>query len=201
MSEEDAKAWIDVQFGAASVDRLVRFADLLVAENERQNLIAPSTIGQIWSRHLADSAQLARWSTKAGLWLDIGTGGGPPGMVLALLLDRPFLLVEPRRRRAGFLASCIDSFGLADRVRIAHCRVGAVKEIASIISARAVASLPDVLAAAQHCAGDATQWVLPRGQGGIDEVRSLPMHLAGRFHVEQSLTDPASVILIGHGRA
>jgi 16S rRNA (guanine527-N7)-methyltransferase len=200
VSEDEAKAWVDAKFGAASVDRLARFAKLLLLENGRQNLIAPSTVDQLWSRHLVDSAQLKRWGGAAGLWLDVGTGGGLPGLVLALLLNRPFLLVEPRRRRADFLARCVEAFALEGRVRIEQGRVETVDALATTISARAVMPLPALLSAAGHCAGDETIWVLPRGQGGRDALRTLPMWQASKFHVEHSATDPGAVILVGRGR-
>lgn len=200
MSEEEAKAWVEERFGSAAVDALARFACLLVQENEQQNVIAPSTVGQIWSRHLVDSAQLALWGGSSGLWLDIGTGGGLPGLVLALVLDRPFLLVEPRRRRAGFLAHCVETFGLASRVEVIQRRVETVQVEAHTISARAVAGLGVLFSAAGQCAGPATIWVLPRGQSGADELQALPMRQARHFHVEHSLTNSAATILVGKGR-
>src|SRR5690606_38324705 len=83
---------------------LERFAAMLVAENDRQNLIAASTVPALWVRHLADSAQLLALDRDGdGLWLDLGSGPGLPGLVVAILSERPVVLVESRKRRCEFL--------------------------------------------------------------------------------------------------
>ena len=199
MTEAEAQAWIADRFGNAAVDRVGSFVDLLVEENGRQNLIAPSTIPTIWVRHVLDSAQLAEWGTAYGSWLDVGTGGGLPGFVLALLLDRTFELVEPRRLRAGFLARCVDTFGLTGRVIVHPVRVELVKTTASTISARAVSTIATLIRSARHCATSSTIWVLPRGQGGESEIQQLAMPAPARFHVKHSVTDPAATIVLAMG--
>lgn len=199
MTEEEARAWVADGFGAAATDRLTRFAEMLVTENARQNLIAPSTIPTIWSRHLADSVQLAQWGGEGGSWVDIGTGGGLPGLVLALLVDRPFRLVEPRRLRAAFLSHCVDAFGLSSRVEVQASRIETVTGTAATISARAVTGLDLLIASARHLSTRDTIWILPRGQSGAGEVQASFMRSRATFHVEPSLTDPEAVILIATG--
>src|SRR3546814_8074341 len=73
---------------------------MLVAENAQQNLVAASTIPTLWTRHIADSAQLLAPDAREGegLWLDLGSGAGLPGLVVAILSDRPVALVESRKR-------------------------------------------------------------------------------------------------------
>ena len=68
-----------------TIHRLERFADLLAHWQKRTNLVAPSTLPTLWSRHFADSAQLTTLAPKARLWLDLGTGAGFPGLVIAIL--------------------------------------------------------------------------------------------------------------------
>ncbi len=199
MTEDDARHWVAARFGAAAVDRLDRLAALVVEENGRQNLIAPSTVADIWVRHLLDSAQLVPLAgivEERGLWIDVGTGGGFPGLVVALLRDGATLLVEPRRRRAAFLMHCVGLFGLGPRVTVSAARVEALAMPADIVSARAVAPVQKLLRAALGCAKEGTRWLLPRGRLLPDELPSLERHWRGVFHVEQSLTDPDSSIIV-----
>lgn len=200
MTGEEARAWIAHRHGDAAVDRVARFVDLLVAATARQNLISPASVPHVWDRHVVDSAQLAAFSTATGRWLDIGTGGGLPGMVLALLLpDRRFTLCEPRRLRAAFLQDAADELALGDRVTVAACRVETLDMRAETISARAVGGLESLLTSARSCAHRGTEWILPRGQSGAAEIQASAMLRRTMFHVEPSLTEPSAVILVARG--
>ena len=196
MTEDEAQAWGAERFGAVAVDRLASFSALLSTANQRQNLVAPASLPTVWSRHLADSAQLALLDDGSGLWLDIGSGGGLPGMVLALLLDRPFLLCEPRRLRAAFLSETAEALGLTSRVTVAQSRVEALATPAATISARAVASMETLFTVAHGCATPDTSWIFPRGQSGRTELETVKRAVRGEFHVKQSLTDPEAVIVV-----
>ncbi|WP_375382076.1 16S rRNA (guanine(527)-N(7))-methyltransferase RsmG [uncultured Sphingomonas sp.] len=201
MTEEEARDWIVRHHGQAALDRLGQFVTLLVDEAGRQNLIAPSTIPSIWSRHIVDSAQLAGFSTGTGLWLDIGSGGGLPGVVLALLTDRSFVLCEPRKLRATFLQKAVAVLGLADRVSVATSKVEALTIRACTITARAVTGLDALVRAARGCADQDTDWILPLGQSGAAQIQASTMLRRTVFHVEPSLTDPTATILVARGIA
>lgn len=194
MTEEEAKAWILAQFGRAAACRLTRFVDLLIEENGRQNLIAPSTLPSVWARHVVDSAQLVLMG-RAGRWVDIGTGGGFPGLVIALLWPDEVVMVEPRRRRADFLQNCVDRFGLRGSTVWAGKGETLHTEAASI-SARAVAPVEKLLQMGSRCARPTTRWVLPQGRFDESDLADLRKNWQGVFHVKQSLTDPDSSILI-----
>lgn len=198
MTEEEARSWIVERHGPEAVAKLAAFADLLTAEAAHQNLIAPSTLDQLWARHIVDSAQLLPLAEKAGMWLDIGTGGGFPGIVIAILRPAAIMLVEPRRRRADFLAACARDLSL-DNVSVHHGKVDGLSEEASIISARAVAPLEKLLHVAAGCATSRTRWLLPRGRSGAVEMIAVQQRWTGVFHVKQSLTDAESVILVCDG--
>ena len=197
MTEDEAKAWIADGFPFAA-NAIAAILSRVVGENQRQNLIAPSTIASIWSRHAADSAQLALLGAPAGLWIDIGTGGGFPGLIVAAIRTAPMLLIEPRRRRAEFLAAVAQDLGLV-HVRIIASRVELVREKATTISARAVASIEKLFDAGQACAMDETRWLLPRGRFDPADLLAIERDWRGTFHVKHSVTDPSSAILIAEG--
>jgi 16S rRNA (guanine527-N7)-methyltransferase len=199
VNEEDAKDWVRNRFGAAALTKLSLLAGMVVEESARQNLIAASTIETLWARHIVDSAQLLTWD-QSGPWLDIGTGAGFPGLVIAAIRGG-VTMVEPRRRRVEFLERCIGALGLSDRNDI---RLGKVETLPSapsfsVISARAVAALPALVVSASHCATPDTIWLLPKGRNAADEVAEAQRTWHGMFHVEHSVTDPASLIVIARG--
>lgn len=190
----DGRKWIADRFGADRCARVAAFLDRAVAENANQNLVAPSTLTTIWERHALDSAQLLAFD-RPGTWVDIGTGGGFPGFVVALLRDDPVVLVEPRKRRAAFLEESAQALGCS-HITVATAKVEHVEHRAAVISARAVALVPALLKSALHLAHAGTRWVLPRGQSGRTELAALRGAWHGMFHVEHSLSDPDATILI-----
>jgi 16S rRNA (guanine527-N7)-methyltransferase len=196
MTEDEAKAWVTGRFGEHATGRIEAFLDMVVAEAPHQNLIAPSTIASIWARHAVDSLQLAGMAKEATSWIDIGTGGGFPGLVVAIVAPVRIVLVEPRRRRADFLGLCIARLGLGDRVTVQARKIETVVGTADIISARAVASVENLLHAAAHCATTGTRWLLPRGRLDEEELAALHKHWRFMFHVEQSVTNPESSIVV-----
>lgn len=100
MTEDEAKAWVEERFGLGGVAAMAAFAAIVLGETRQQNLIAPSTIDAIWSRHIVDSAQLIGFAgdEKDNRWIDIGSGAGFPGLVVAALTEREVWLVEPDRK-------------------------------------------------------------------------------------------------------
>jgi 16S rRNA (guanine527-N7)-methyltransferase len=197
MTEDEARGWIEERHGAVGVDAMARLATLVRDEATRQNLVAPSTLDKMWARHIVDSAQLIPLATAyPGNWLDVGTGAGFPGLVVAALTDRPTWLVEPRKRRADFLSACSDALGVAGRTTVVTGKVERAEVQAAVISARAVASLWELLGAARHCSTWNTLWLLPKGRSAREEIASAQQSWHGAFHVEHSVTDPESLIVI-----
>ncbi len=202
MIEDEARNWVRERFGVPRETLLQRFADLVIGESVEQNLVAASTIPEMWNRHLLDSAQLVPLAeAHPGRWMDIGSGAGFPGMVAALLTERPVLLIEPRARRAAFLQRAAEALGVADRVSVAAKRVEMVgsDQRGAVISARAVANLADLLGSARHLSTRSTLWLLPKGQNAQSEVEAARGAWQGRFHVEPSLTQPGSEIIVATG--
>ena len=199
MTDDEARRWILDRFGVPRETAVAHFCELVIAEAARQNLVAASTLDAIWNRHVLDSAQLLDHVDGAGPWLDIGSGAGFPGMIIALLTDRPITLSEPRKRRAEFLAQAAATLGIANRVSVAASKVQALSGKFAVISARAVSALPDLLAAACHNATRETVWVLPKGRAAREEVASARKAWHGSFHVERSVTDPDALIIVARG--
>jgi len=200
VTEDEAKAWIAERHGDAAVDRLGVLVDHVVTETRLQNLIAPSTVDHIWDRHIVDSAQLLTHAPDAGHWLDVGSGAGFPGIVLAILGTYQISLVEPRRRRATFLSDVVRALDLdAARVQVHCARVEAVAVPADVITARAVASLDNLFDWCARSATINTRWILPKGKSALEEVASAQKTWHGMFHVEHSITDPTSMIVLASG--
>ncbi|WP_404373237.1 16S rRNA (guanine(527)-N(7))-methyltransferase RsmG [Sphingomonas sp. MMS24-J45] len=199
MTEEEARTWIADRHGAAGIGAMEQIVDLVVQENARQNLIAPSTLESIWTRHIVDSAQLLSHVDQAedGLWIDIGSGAGFPGLVIAALRKQPIYLVEPRRKRADFLQDAANRLGLSAHVTVIADRIQAVTNAsATIVSARAVAPITDLFAWAKGCSSKSTRWILPKGQSAREDVASARETWHGVFHVEHSITDAKSLIVL-----
>ena len=175
--------------------RLERFAALLKEENERQNLIAPSSVGELWTRHILDGAQLMGLAEREGRWLDIGSGPGLPGLVIAILGGRPMTLNEPRKLRAEFLRRAIADLGLGD-VEIAECKAERLNGKFDLITARAVARLDKLFGMACHLAHSETKWVLPKGESAQSELDEARATWQGSFRLVPSRTHPASAIVI-----
>jgi len=119
--------------------------------------------------------------------------------VLALLdASRRSVLVEPRARRVAFLRQCSDALELGDRVAVEGCKIERFRPQtpAGTISARAVATLPELFRTAVHCADRKTEWLLPKGRSVQSEVEAARRAWQGSFHVEQSITDPESGIVV-----
>ena len=177
--------------------RLEAFVDRLKTANSAQNLVSASTIDQMWERHILDSAQLVRFEPNRGAsWVDIGSGAGLPGIVIASLVDGPVTLVEPRRLRAGFLAETVAALGLAARVSVVASKVEQVDGPFDVITARAVAPLGRLLAMAHHLAHPETVWALPKGKTAYSELAEAQRSWQCEARIEASCTDPQAAILV-----
>ncbi|MCE7795082.1 16S rRNA (guanine(527)-N(7))-methyltransferase RsmG [Sphingobium sufflavum] len=203
MTEEEARGWLTVRgwLDGEAGAKLERLAALLVAENERQNLVSASSIPQMWSRHIVDSAQLLTLAEERqagdGLWVDLGSGAGFPGLVIACLRQAPIVLVETRGLRVRYLESCIAALDLPHAsVKQAKVERVGLNRRASIISARAFAALDSTFAMASHLCDGKTLWLLPKGRSAQLELESASQQWQAAFHVEQSVTDVDSAIVV-----
>lgn len=202
MTEEEARAWLTAHCDVSreTWGRLERYVAILLSAMDEQNLIAESTRPHVWARHIVDSAQLLLHAKQAGEgeWIDLGSGAGLPGIVLACLSDRPVMMVESRRKRIDFLDSVIA------QLELPHARVfGGRVEMAppaqaAVISARAYAPLPKLFESALHLSDKKSLWVLPKGRNAQNELEAARPAWQGVFHVEPSVTDGDSAIIVAH---
>ena len=178
-------------------EKLEAYAELLRAASVFHNLIASSTLDTLWDRHIIDSAQLVRFEPKPGAsWADIGSGAGLPGIVIALLVEGPVTLIEPRRLRAQFLEQAINDLKLTNRVRVYVTKVERVEGEFDVITARAVAPLPRLLGLAEQLSHSGTIWALPKGKNAKSELAEARRSWQCEARVEASCTDPDARILV-----
>jgi 16S rRNA (guanine527-N7)-methyltransferase len=199
MEEAEARRALDVP--RETLDRLDAFAELLHRENQRQNLVSQGSLANLWARHFLDSAQLVRFApADARSWLDLGSGAGFPGLLVPLFHPAMAILVESRRLRAEFLHAAASTLGIEDRVEILCSKLEALPaRHADVISARAFAPLPKLLALAERFSGAETVWILPKGRGAKSELEAARSSWQGDFRLEQSLTDADAGIIVANG--
>ncbi|RUV87541.1 16S rRNA (guanine(527)-N(7))-methyltransferase RsmG [Mesorhizobium sp. M1A.F.Ca.IN.020.06.1.1] len=198
-------AWADLQKAAGPVsretfERLQAFERHFQKWNRSINLAAPSTLDDVWRRHILDSAQLARIAPTAMRWVDLGSGGGFPGLVLGFLLaERPGAtidLVESNRKKASFLQSVVGQFGLparvlARRIDDSYPLVSAPE----VITARALTGLPDLLDLAAPWLTKGARSLFHKGRDYRAEVEESAHRWTFDLVEHPSMTDAHGVIL------
>ena len=201
MTEEEARAWIAARnVPRETLDRLDRFLDFLRSEATKQNLIASSTLESLWSRHVADSAQLLDHAGTWSTWLDLGAGAGFPGLIVALLGEGKVTLIESRAKRIAFLREAAAVAGVEDRVTVLGARVEtAPRTRFDVISARAFAPLPKLFGLAHPFAGKKTRWILPKGKSAGEELEAARASWQGSFRLVPSITDSEAAIIVAEG--
>lgn len=200
-TEDEARDWLRAlpEYDQAAEERLEILVRMLAEENTRQNLVSAASLDKVWLRHIVDSAQLLPHVPRgtSSPWMDLGTGAGFPGLVMAAL--RPeceVLMVESRARRIEWLDRARLAMGL-DKARVLGQRLELVEtREARVISARAFAPLEKLLTLSSRFSTSDTVWLLPKGRSAQQELDDLRKwrHV---FHVEQSLTDPQAGIIVG----
>ena len=203
MTEAEAVDWLRAHLNVSreTMDALESFVAFLKREAESQNLISASTVDHIWARHIVDSAQLLLFtdvSAEQINWLDLGSGAGFPGLVIALLTKHQVTLVESRARRIDYLQRAIEMLDLTPRVRVAGVTLERLETAPyAVISARAFAPLPKLFDLAARFATNNTLWLLPKGRNAKAEWEGAQAQWDGDFRVMDSVTDQEAGILVG----
>lgn len=184
-----------------TVQRLTDFVGMVLVWNEKINLLAKSTLPDIWTRHVRDSAQLIRHCDPgARVWADIGSGGGFPGIIVAVLAAQFFpdlrvVLIESDRRKAVFLAEAARKLKLP--IEIQARRAEDLAPIgADIVSARAVASLRDLLPLCYRHLAPKGRCLLLKGRQAADEIAAAREDWLFSARCLESSTDPAARVVI-----
>lgn len=183
----------------ATLARFEIYAELLAKWQKRINLVAPSTLGEVWRRHFLDSAQLLPMMEGIpGPVLDFGSGAGFPGLVLAILGREDITLVEADRRKAAFLA---EAARLTEaKIRIECCRIESLNPIrAGLITARALAPVEKLLDYAQSYAHDSTRYLFLKGERAEDELTKAQTRWKMRVTKVPSRSDSRGTVLLLEG--
>jgi 16S rRNA (guanine527-N7)-methyltransferase len=176
------------------------FVDLLLAWQARMNLVGPSTLAHVWTRHIADSFQLLAHAPDAKVWVDLGSGAGFPGLVLACALkDKPQAhvhLIESTGKKANFLREVAHRLDLPAEVHAARIE-DVVKGLRSvdIVTARALAPLTSLLSYAQPLLQKGAQALFPKGQDVDAELTQAAKSWNIAVDKFPSVTDPRGRIL------
>lgn len=201
MDESAARAWIAREFDVPreTMDKIDAFAALLRYENERQNLVSRGSLDQLWLRHIADSAQLLRFAADPqASWVDLGTGAGFPGLIVAVLHRGPVTLVEERRLRADFLRRAAEILRIDVEVIQGRAERVPARPF-DVISARACAPLGRLLEFGTGFSTAKSIWLLPKGRNAETELAGLDPKWQGDFRLEPSVTDEDARIIVATG--
>lgn len=178
---------------------LDRYVELLRLWQSQTNLIAPSTLPDVWNRHILDSVQLLQISPKARLWVDLGSGGGFPGLVLACAMREAsghVHLVESNGKKAGFLRHVATSLELPCTVHAERIEVCVPKlPVPDVVTARALADLSSLLGFASSLLKRGATGLFPKGRDHAAELTkaSEHWHFSSQLHV--SITDPDARVI------
>lgn len=178
-----------------TLERLSVYVDLLKAWNRRINLVGPNTIGDVWRRHILDSAQLyPQIPRQAQVIVDLGTGAGLPGLVLSLLGVGGVQLIEADQRKVVFLREAIRATGAE---AIVHAkRIEDLRAFpAEIVTARALAPLPRLLKSAKPFLAPSTICLFLKGQSVAEELTLAAKEWRMAAHRLRSLSDPTGCVL------
>jgi 16S rRNA (guanine527-N7)-methyltransferase len=182
-------------------DRLAIFVELLDRWRQKTNLISNSTFATVWTRHIADSAQLSALAPDAKRWVDMGSGAGFPGLVIAIqLAGVPGALVhciESDGRKCAFLREAVRATGAAAAIHPQRVEAIEPKSLGTVdaVTARAFAPLPLTLELARPWMERGAIAVFPRGESAKDQIAALPEAWAYAIETLQSVVNPKAAIL------
>ena len=199
MKSDRASFLAQINVSRETLDRLDAYAGLLEKWNPAINLVAPSTLRHIWSRHFLDSAQILEIAPNGQTWVDIGTGGGFPGLIVAILAaevrpDLRMTCIESDLRKATFLKTVAREVGVD--VQVLSQRIEeAEPQAADILSARALAPLRQLLGFAQRHLSPNGRALFLKGANHAVETKEALESWQFQADTYVSKTNPDAVIL------
>tara|TARA_R110002073_G_scaffold99672_2_gene227504 strand:- start:162 stop:824 length:663 start_codon:yes stop_codon:yes gene_type:complete len=184
---------------SAQVDRLRLYAEQLLLWQRKTNLVAPSTLDAVWQRHFLDSWQVLPALPEGDLRpiVDLGSGGGFPGLIIALAGAGPVHLIESNRRKASFLQSVAAQMGVAVTVHASRIEDPTLRKLApaAAITARACAGLSQLLQWAHPLVDHSSKLVFLKGQSWRSEVADAERQWSFVWTAQSSVTEPDAAIL------
>lgn len=196
MSPESCGAALDVS--RETLDRLSAYVSLLEKWNPRINLVGRQTLPDVWQRHILDCGQLSRYVPADGPWIDLGSGAGLPGVILAILSPVPVHLVESDSRKCAFLREAARITGA--NTTIHNSRIEAVApDLAALnptlVTARALAPLDRLLHMVAPICTSGTAILLLKGRDVEVELTEASKSWTMQASLHQSLSDPDGRVL------
>ena len=194
LSRAEAGALLGVS--RETLDRLQAYLDLLARWQKRINLVGPSTLNDPWRRHILDCGQLLRlWPEGAQRLVDLGSGAGLPGLVLAILGVPEVHLVESDQRKAAFLREAARASSVT--VTVHGARSESVPPLAAdVVTARALAPLSELLELAARHVHARTTCLFLKGRAAASELTEAREHWTMNVATVGSLSDPEGQILL-----
>ena len=183
------------------VEKLEEYSSLLRLWQRTINLVSPSTLPNVWHRHFADSAQILAFAPPdPRIWVDLGSGAGFPGLVVAILLSERapacrVTLVESDNRKAAFLSEVARKLRVAvdiQAARIENLSTRAKLESVDVVSARALAPLDRLLGLAAPIWAEKTLGLFLKGRGVEAELETAKAEFLFDFRLEPSLTEASA---------
>jgi len=198
MKKRSLKCFPDVS--RETIKQLEDYVALVIKWNPVINLVAKGDVADIWSRHIEDSAQIVFLTDIGSLWVDVGSGGGFPGVVAAILLKAispltKVILVESDARKAVFLRQVVLELDLNCEVQNKRVEVVSVQAV-SIVSVRAVAALPKLLKLVEHLIEKNTVCLIMKGKNFSQELKLARDTWSFDCDVVQSKTSADGAILV-----
>jgi len=205
LAADRARALALVAVSRETTARLEQFAALLLEWQSRMNLIAASTLPTLWTRHIADSLQLLAIAPQARKWADLGSGAGFPGVPIACALagdaTTEVHLIESNNKKAAFLREAVRVTGapaIVHAERVADF-ARAFRGRLDVITARALAPLPELLSIAYPLLKSGAQGVFPKGQDVEHELTQATKCWSIQATFVPSRTDPKSRVVVIRG--
>ena len=201
LAKDRSRALTLVPVSHETESRLDLFVNLFLRWQKAVQLVAPSTLSKLWTRHIADSLQLVALAPEATRWADLGTGGGFPGLVIAIAIaSRPGAtvhLIESDTRKAAFLreaARITDAPATVhnERVESAAERIGAV----DVVTARALAPMAKQLSLAYPLLSAGVRGLFLKGQDVDSELTEAAKSWSIDTSIQPSLTDARGRIVV-----
>ncbi|MBL9049097.1 MAG: 16S rRNA (guanine(527)-N(7))-methyltransferase RsmG [Tabrizicola sp.] len=201
MTDQEELSVAGINVSRETLAALRGFEQLVRRWTPAINLVSKSTLQDFWNRHIVDSAQVfSHYPPSARQWVDLGSGGGFPGLVVAILARelQPSLrvvLVEADLRKATFLRQAVQELRLQAEVR--SDRIESLQPLAAdVLSARALAPLSELLAFAdQHLLPDGVA-IFQKGSRYNEELVAAIKSWDFEVEVQQSLSEPSAAILV-----